>query len=305
MNISSNKKIEIFEGLKRVIMENSYYIQKEGIEGRNELKNRVLENLGPKIHDYICFTNTQEVIEYFESINRGSTYLDNLPLILKKAIEIYCSSNYKDINNDFLRKYDGLLRGTNECCSCIEDYNSFEISDYYKEGVVDALDFLMCQTQLKNGIVLYRGCSIEQFSKLEITNLEELFLKRGEKFVECGYTSTTATLDGRFIDECPIIMIISVPPSVHILNFIGSNLALSEGEILIEREVEYTINKVEIINGKFFVYTEVISKDKKMVEFDEIRLTDDDKNIKLAKNTFGEDEFVEDVILEFSNPKIR
>lgn len=119
MNINSNKKIEIFEGLKKVIMENSYYIQKEGIEGRNELENKVLESLGTKIHDYICFTNTQEVIEYFESINRGPTYLDNLPLILKKAIEIYCGSNYKDINNDFLRKYDGLLRGTNECCSCI------------------------------------------------------------------------------------------------------------------------------------------------------------------------------------------
>lgn len=306
--MNDNEKIELLEKLKKLILENSYYIQNEGTEGREELKNKVIESLGTKVNGYICLNSDQEIIKYFESINRGSNYLDNLPLVLKKAIEIYSGSNYRDINNGFLRKNNGLSRGKKECCSCIDDYSSFEMSNYYKEGIVDALDFLMNQNQLQNGMLLYRGCSIKQFNKLGIMIPEELFLMKGKKFVECGYTSTTGMLDGRFIDESPIVMVISVSPGVHVLNFIGSSLALSEGEILIEREVEYTINNVEIINGKFFVYTDVVAKEKKRVEFDDIKLTDNDENIKLAKNAVGEDyledDYLDDILFENSNSKI-
>lgn len=299
--MDNREKKEKLEILRDLIVKKTYSFKKSGIEGRIELKNRVIEKLGISSDSYVFGDGA--VINYLNSINRGPEFLDKLPLTLKKAVEIYCCSGYKDINNDFLRKNVGLKRGTNETTSHVVNYDTFESVDFYREGIVDSLDTVINETKLEKGIILYRGCDVNQFKDLNISSSEELLLCIGDKFIEHGYTSTTAELSGRFINECPIIMIISVSPETHIANFYGSSLGLFEGELLIERNVEYSINDVEIVDGKVFVYTDVKVRElKKGVEnIDDIKLTDNQENLELYKYDVEEFDLDLDLDYEFEN----
>lgn len=280
--MNNQEKIEKLQILRDLILKKTYRIKNIGIEGRKELKKRVIEKLGISEEEYILDSN---LTDYLKSINRDANFLDNLPLVLKKTIEIYCGENFRDINNGFLRKNKGLKRKTGEICSHIVDYTTFSTANFYKEGIVDALDTIISKTKLEKGIILYRGCDIKQFSDLNLNSSEELLFSIGDKIVEHGYTSTTSNLEGRFVEESNIVMIIKVPPGTHIANFLGSNLSLGEGEILIERDVEYIINDVEIVDGKIFVYTDlkVRTLNKGVENLDDIKLTDNDENLSLDK----------------------
>lgn len=287
--------------LKDLLIKKTYKLEKSGIEGREELKRRIVDKLGVSNDEYVV--GEDEVINYLNEINRGIDFLDNLPLILKKAIEIYYGENFRDING-FLRKNEGLKRGTNTVCSHIVDWLTLEEACYYVEGVIDALDVLIDQTKLEKGMVLYRGCDLNQFKDLNINDSSELLLAIGDNFVEHGYSSTTEAVGGTFFDDSPIVMVIKVLPGTHIVSFGGSKLAGNTREIVIERDVCYTINDVEIIDGKVFVYTEVESRnlDKEIVNVSDIKMVLKEEDLRLDKNISGynEDEFLLDD-LDFSN----
>lgn len=267
-----------------MISKNSYKLEKVGIEGRDELRGIILNYLNSTKPGFIVTNKNKETLNYFKKIGRDAEFLDKLPLVLKKAIEIYCSYNYSDINNGFLRKNKGLKIGTNEVCRHMVDYIIYKTVNFYKEGIVQALDLVINQTELNKEIILYKGCDIVQFKELDITTNEELFLCVGQSFNEYGYTSTTSDVGGRFFEENPIIMIIRTQPGVHVANFCGSSLSGAEGEIIIERDIIYTINKIQVIDEKFFVYVDAVPrKSKNLVNIEDIKLTDNEEDLALDK----------------------
>lgn len=296
--MSIQEEIEKLGNLKKLLEINSYELSGVGINAIKELKDRIIENLGVSSDSYVYGDDYNNVLVYLKQMCSGNNIIDEMPLQLKVAVEAYCCDNYNDINNEFLRKNKGLKRETSDKCSHIIDYSTFKTVDYYKEGIVDALDIVINQNELDKGVILYRGCTnIGQFSSLGITSPEELFLAIGKSFVEYGYTSTTPSLDGRFVDESSIIMIIKAEPGVHVANFIDTKLSLGEGEILLERGIEFTVTKVEIVNGKFYVYTDARVKElKKVPSIDDIKLADNEKDISLIKNGYDNEE---DILLDF------
>lgn len=298
---SDNLDIKKLYEIKEQIENNTYVPQKKGIERTEELMERakMILNCDNKC---ISFKGNSEAINYFKNLNRDASYINLQPQIIKKAIEIYTNDGYLALNNDFLRKNKGLIRKTNEKVSLVVDYTTtpLTVKDFYLEGIVDALDTLINQTSISEDMLLYRGCeTLNQFNNLGISKKEELFTLIGKSFIEYGYTSTSTTLAEKFIYQCPIKMIIKIPKGTHIANLIDTTLAIDEGEILIERNSEFVINKVEIIDGKYFVYTQMKSNilKKGVDNIEKIKLVDKDEDLTLIK--YPDEDYYEEFDEEF------
>lgn len=223
---------------------------------------------------------------YFSSLDSSDDFIATQPLVLRKAFEIYQGSGYKEING-FLREYKGLERGINKKFKYISvEGDNFHEYEYSNEGVIDALDTLINKVSTKDDMIIYRGCDLRQFTGLDITDEKSLLLATGSKFTEYGYASTTPTLTGRFAEESPVILAIRVPKGTHMLGPLSG-----EGEILLERNSEFEIKKVEIIDGKYHVYLDMkpnlLEKGKENIE--DIHITDNPKALELEK--LSEDEY--------------
>lgn len=227
----------------------------------------------------ITFAEGEEAADYFRQQGRNKEFIDALPLVIRKAIELYTSAGFDDINKGFLRKNKGLVRNTGETVKQV-NFNTMDVKEFYLEGVVDALDFLLSLSITDKDMVLYRGTTMKEFTDLGIEEESELSdaIDEGKTYTNHAYTSTTACLGGRFINESPVVMVIRVPRGTNYCYLNGSDLAIQgEMEVVLGREMEFLLCGMEKINGKTYVYVEAIPKRLKRVPIEDIKMTDPDK----------------------------
>ena len=299
------------------------YVDRANRVAKNINKLEIVDNLADKevnpwqivkrIENKIFKLNKKEIISfgidkagcenYFEYDNNMKEFLQSLPWETKQAVIKYSNIYYSEINNEFLRKYKGQIK---DKLDTLFDDNSIQ-----KRAMVKQLDDLVARTPLPEDMILYRGCDIRQFKDLGIGPEDDLKMLTGANLVleDYGIMSTTPVITAGFVPWKPIVLVIRAEKGTNCSYIDPISSAKGEDEVILERGQKGIISGVEKIGEQYYVYMELLPKEKtdtNITEVNEINSTISNKikvpeiSSKSDLETYLSDEF----IIKNDNPKV-
>lgn len=278
---------------KLEIVDNLAYKEVNPFQIVDRIENKIFElNKNPEI---ISFgTDVSACKSYFEhDNNQNYSFFQSMPGKVQDAIILYTSNHgYDEINNNFLRKYKGQ----------IDDKPDILHGSSLKD-IVKQLDYIVERTPLPQDMILYRGCNINQFKDLGLGHLDDLKMLTGANLVlnDYGIMSTSPIITNGFVQWSDIVLVIKAEKGTHcsfvdpISNFSG------EDEVILERGQKGIISGVEKIGKQYFVYMELLPKEKtdtNITEVNELKSTVSNKikapeiSSKNDLETYLTDEFI-------------